>query len=509
LRKIIFIISVSFCSFFWREKCIAQNYIPNGSFENTIRCPNYIANGISPGDTTGVYAVPWENGNDGTIDLYSSCDTLIPSWPGWTFPEYGIPRNVNGYQMPRTGNNYLAMCIYADQTATQHYPPSREYPQVKLTDSLKVNRKYCVSFYVSPADSTCYYSSSRIGCYISKGKIGNDTTHVINVIPQIQNPYHNFLNNYTGWAAIQGIYNAGGGENYITIGNFYTDANTDTLPIHLRPDAERIYYYLDDVSLVEYNEAYVGNDTTICTGIKLNLGNTTTTFGASYNWSVLTGDSSSLQLNDTLSYNIAQPQKTTTYVLQKQQCGINSYDTLTVHIPTSIKANAGRDTTICIGDSAAIGINNCSWCNYNWQNVNANTATIKVQPLASTTYTLNLKDSCTTTTSLVNVLVNYCLSPVVTIPNIFTPNGDDINEVWQPIIQNPLSVVNYQCTVYDRWGIKVYDTSASLSMTSAGWDGHSTSGMVATEGTYFYVITYTDAKTNENKILKGFLELIK
>jgi len=72
-------IYICFCFFYFAK---AQNLVPNGSFENIVRCPNYIANGSSPGDTTGVYAAPWENGNDGTIDLYSSCDTSIPPWPG-------------------------------------------------------------------------------------------------------------------------------------------------------------------------------------------------------------------------------------------------------------------------------------------------------------------------------------------------------------------------------------------------------------------------------------------
>ena len=90
-----------------------------------------------------------------------------------------------------------------------------------------------------------------------------------------------------------------------------------------------------------------------------------------------------------------------------------------------------------------------------------------VAPLQSTTYILNMKDSCTVTTSKVTVSIEYCLSPVVTVPNIFTPNADAINDVWLLIIQNPLSILNYQCTIYDGWGIRVYTTNEAL----AGWMG--------------------------------------
>ena len=228
-------------------------------------------------------------------------------------------------------------------------------------------------------------------------------------------------------------------------------------------------------------------------------------YGGVYHWSVLNGDSSSLKASDTLNSVTVSPKLTTTYVLQKQQCGIYSYDTLIVRVPISVRANAGKDTTICIGDIAVIGINNCSWCSYNWQPIQSQQPIIKVYPLATTTYTLALKDSCNTTTSLVSVIVDYCQSPVIIIPNIFTPNGDDINEAWQPIIQNPLSIINYQCTIYDRWGIKVFETTNYAS----GFDGHSTSGISCSEGTYYYVISYTDGKTNEKKGLKGFLELVR
>ena len=483
-----------------------NNLVPNWSFENTISCPNYIKNGSTAGDTTIRYTLPWQNGNFGTVDIFEPCDTFIMPG-GWNRPKDGVPLNAVGYQLPHTGNNYAGIIVYPNPVSGQHYPPLREYPQVKLIDSLKSSKKYCVSFYVSLADSTSYYSTSRMGCYISKNKIGDDTTHLLNVIPQIENPYHNYLNNYTSWTEIHGIYTAGGGENYITIGNFYSDANTDTLPIHINRYAEVTYYYVDDVSLVEYNTAYAGSDTTICKGTYANIGDTIgASFGAVYNWSVLHGDSSSILYSTSLANTFAKPKKTTTYVLQKQQCGIFSYDTIRVKIPASYTANAGRDTTICIGDTATIGTNNCNWCNYSWQNVSTNAPVISVYPMATTTYTLHLKDSCNTTSSLITVTVDYCQSPVVVVPNIFTPNGDDINDSWQITVSSgQLSIINYQCTIYDRWGIKVFETTNHAT----GFDGHSTSGLTASEGTYFYVLTYTDGKTNENKMLKGFLELVR
>ena len=496
--------------------CISQNnLVPNWSFENIVRCPTYSANAGNPGDTTGVYAIPWKNGNDGNIDLFSTCDTIIPS--GWTSPLYGVPSNWSGYQSPHTGDNYLGFVVYVASPPNHLYPPDREYPQVKLANSLIQNKKYCISFYTSPADARCGYSTSRMGAYLSAGPIGNDTTHLLNVIPQVENPYHHFLSNYIGWTSVQGVYIANGGENYITIGNFFNDANTDTLsnPSILIQGNVGIYYYLDDVSLVEYDTAYAGKDTNICKGLKIPLGSANS-FGASYNWSVLSGDANSIVDSSAISTVYVKPNISTTYVLQKQQCGIFTYDTVRVYVKPTYTANAGAGASICIGDSAVIGTPAvCNWCTYNWQPVQAvyqSYPQLTVYPLASTTYTLSVKDSCFTTYSNVTVNVAYCYSPIVSVPNIFSPNADGINDTWQLLVSSgQLSLINYTCTVYDRWGIKVFDTSASApdNMAGAAWDGHTTAGLAASEGTYYYVISYTDAKTNEHKTLKGFLELVR
>jgi gliding motility-associated-like protein len=493
VKRILFIII--WLLFFFTK---AQNFVPNGSFENISQCP---VNCI--GTTTSTLAIGWINPNIGSSDLFSTCDIAMCGG-GWNKPCHGVPLNCWGFHTPHTGNNYAGLAVYGKYQAN-----AREYVETQTISSLLTNKKYCVSFYTSIADSFSGYSTSRLGAYISSASVTSSSSFLLSATPQVENPYNNFLNNYTGWTAIQGTFTANGGEDYITIGNFYDDMNTDTLSfLNQSITYPGSYYYIDDVSLFEYGNAYAGGDTTICKGVAVNLGNNNVSFRANYNWSILKGDSSSLKYNDTLSYNIAQPKKTTTYVLQKKQCGIFSYDTLTIHIPTAVMAKASNDTTICIGDSALISSYNlCNWCTYNWQPMQNHNTQVIVKPLASTTYILSVKDSCFTTYSNVTVSIDYCQSPIVVMPNIFTPNTDGINDAWQPLIQNALSVLNYKCTIYDRWGIQVFDAPTTLN--NIAWDGHSTSGLECSAGTYYYVLSYTDGKTNEQKNLKGFLELVR
>jgi gliding motility-associated-like protein len=88
------------------------------------------------------------------------------------------------------------------------------------------------------------------------------------------------------------------------------------------------------------------------------------------------------------------------------------------------------------------------------------------------------------------------------MPNIFTPNGDGINEVFMP---NAHGMKTLLCTIYDRYGIKIVD----LNNTDISyWDGYTTSGVACSEGTYFYVVTATDLN-NKAYNLKGFLQLIR
>lgn len=54
-------------------------------------------------------------------------------------------------------------------------------------------------------------------------------------------------------------------------------------------------------------------------------------------------------------------------------------------------------------------------------------------------------------------------SPVIFIPTAFSPNGDNLNDVYRPIT---FGITQYTMSIYDRYGQKV----AELNQDSAGWD---------------------------------------
>jgi gliding motility-associated-like protein len=72
------------------------------------------------------------------------------------------------------------------------------------------------------------------------------------------------------------------------------------------------------------------------------------------------------------------------------------------------------------------------------------------------------------------------------IPNIFTPNGDGINDFFPCNIAKEkclLGLKEFEGIIYNRWGRKV----ATLTINNPSWNGEDDKGSI-TDGVYFYVI---------------------
>ena len=79
----------------------------------------------------------------------------------------------------------------------------------------------------------------------------------------------------------------------------------------------------------------------------------------------------------------------------------------------------------------------------------------------------------------------------ITIPNVFTPNGDGKNDIFK---FNAVNMGEISVTIFDRWGLKMFE---STEVGNVSWDGKNKGGSTVTDGTYFYIIK---AKGLDNKI---------
>lgn len=87
-------------------------------------------------------------------------------------------------------------------------------------------------------------------------------------------------------------------------------------------------------------------------------------------------------------------------------------------------------------------------------------------------------------------------NPELTFPNVFTPNGDGVNDVWKPVFTGQQ---RFSYRIYDRWGIQLFQGSE----TDGGWNGTYGNARNAIPGVYFYAVEHGE------RIYKGQLTLIR
>ena len=75
----------------------------------------------------------------------------------------------------------------------------------------------------------------------------------------------------------------------------------------------------------------------------------------------------------------------------------------------------------------------------------------------------------------------YDILDIIRVPNVFTPNGDDVNDLF---IVRANGVDPIEISIYSRTGTLVYSEKAPIIV----WDGKSSSGLDLSEGIYFYVL---------------------
>ena len=104
----------------------------------------------------------------------------------------------------------------------------------------------------------------------------------------------------------------------------------------------------------------------------------------------------------------------------------------------------------------------------------------------------------------INVQTESCIieEAFIYIPNVFTPNGDLVNDTFEIVIQNGIVEQGW---ILNRWGNIVY----TFSPTQLKWNGtDERTGKNVFDGVYTYVLYFKPANT-ATKLYHGFVTLIK
>lgn len=220
-----------------------QNLVLNGSFEDTVSCPEW------NGDIDK--AQHWYNCDTiatlSTPDYFNRCSGDTCPLP-WNQRITCVPENFRGHQEPRTGDAYGG--FLGVSTTEQN---SREFMGVELSKPMVADRKYVVEFYVNLSDKS-RYGIDRVGAKFSTSKLEYnfdiDPELFLNYDADVESPQGVPLTDYTIWHQVTDTFTAMGGEKFITFGCF----NFDTLSfigMAAGGTFDYGYYYVDDVSVTE------------------------------------------------------------------------------------------------------------------------------------------------------------------------------------------------------------------------------------------------------------------
>ena len=203
---------------------IGQNYIQDGSFEDTIECPN-----------AGLSLSKWYRPSGGSSDLFCSCrppDSLL-GWP---------------YQNKLAFNQdcFTGLVLYYDQS-----PNFREYIESEMLQSLDSGSKYCVTlFTIHSTQSNYTIKNFHIGFRNDSTKQQNSEILKVDTFYRFET---NIIKDSVNWTKIELEFIANGTEKYLSIGNFdsiqnviYDDYNAITNPPYLSNSS---YYFFDLITL--------------------------------------------------------------------------------------------------------------------------------------------------------------------------------------------------------------------------------------------------------------------
>jgi hypothetical protein len=293
------------------------NYVANGGLEK-----HYTCNTNSPIASYVVNAIDWYGvGNNNANRYCLKCTGTVP---------------FNGFffNFPKSDSAYVIIDVMCK--ICPNYS-NRIYVRNKLRANLVAGTTYCVKFYVNLSEYSAY-SINKIGAYFGDASLdtildGDVPLTYLN--PQIEANF--FPTDTIGYTLISGTFTASGTEKYMVMGNFRSDAATDTLPNNLSP-AVRQYsgctIALDDVSCIPIDlPAFAGNDTTCIPGTTVYLGRSRDVgIDEACTWYklpiVITPTTPAL---DTAAGIWVSPTQTSTYVVRQDICGGIKFDTVVVY----------------------------------------------------------------------------------------------------------------------------------------------------------------------------------
>jgi len=175
-------------------------------------------------------------------------------------------------------------------------------------------------------------------------------------------------------------------------------------------------------------------------------------------------------------------------VIVENSDGCLKSDSIIISVSQSPEISIGNDTTICLNSPTLIAAP-AGFIAYQW---NTGSTEPSISTILEGSYVVEVTDGfgCTGSDSLYVTVDPNALPNELFFPNAFTPNGDNLNELfpYQLDVLQPA----YYIIIYSRWGEKIFDSRTSVSKN---WDGTYKGKPVPPE-TYIFYVNYRGCDGN-------------
>jgi gliding motility-associated-like protein len=227
-------------------------------------------------------------------------------------------------------------------------------------------------------------------------------------------------------------------------------------------------------------------DTALCAGssVFLDAGNN----GMRYTWG--TGDKTRrLRVNAEGRYTVK---------ISNGKCVL--FDTAYVKVLGIVNPFPEKEITYCLNDPPKIlGVKPVAGCTFEWSN-GATSPTITAT--SEGMYSLTIRHPrCPEARDSVRLKFRACDCEII-VPKSFTPNEDNRNDLFFPVLS--CEYLSFNLTITDRWGNTVYE-----STNPAGkWDGRY-KGNLCPEDIYVYRIESQEKSSRKKVVSEGYISLFR
>ncbi len=286
------------------------------------------------------------------------------------------------------------------------------------------------------------------------------------------------------------------------MGSIANSSSFDTLLMN--DDAPQYYYVeaLDTFNCPTMDSVFAGNaqilillenEFNVCINDTLSIIGDAISNGEilMYEWFDTTGVA--IGMDPTLTFIPSNSGSYSVNVSNEYGCSIEeTFNVAIIDVSTNIKATADPDTII-LGETVRLNVellNDEVNYKYKWSPVGSilgdnNIQSPEAMPEATTTYQVVVTDStvnysCNATSTVLVTVLDICDRPYVFFPNVFSPNGDDINDKLKV---ESVVVDEVYFAIYNRWGEKVFEGNS----VDAEWDGTHNGEPVASDVYGFYL----------------------